>query len=56
MRGDRHGSPRRPGYGLPEDRQRSPDAGFDVHLVKPIEQAALEALLAKRASASDASQ
>jgi CheY-like chemotaxis protein len=25
------------GYGLPEDRRRSADAGFDVHLVKPVE-------------------
>jgi signal transduction histidine kinase/ActR/RegA family two-component response regulator len=36
------------GYGLPEDRERALAAGFDAHLVKPIElptlQAALEAL------------
>jgi len=25
------------GYGLPEDRRRSADAGFDLHLVKPVE-------------------
>ena len=25
------------GYGQPEDRRRSKDAGFDAHLVKPVE-------------------
>ncbi len=25
------------GYGAPEDRQRSRDAGFDLHLVKPVD-------------------
>jgi len=25
------------GYGLPEDRRRSAEAGFDLHLVKPVE-------------------
>ena len=29
------------GYGLAEDRQRTRDAGFDVHLVKPINYAEL---------------
>jgi signal transduction histidine kinase/CheY-like chemotaxis protein len=29
------------GYGQPEDRQRSRDAGFDEHLVKPVHQDAL---------------
>ena len=24
------------GYGQPEDRKRSQDAGFDVHLIKPV--------------------
>jgi CheY-like chemotaxis protein len=33
------------GYGQPEDRQRSLDAGFDHHLVKPVDQAALSAVL-----------
>jgi CheY-like chemotaxis protein/anti-sigma regulatory factor (Ser/Thr protein kinase) len=33
------------GYGLPEDRQRAFDAGFDVHLVKPVNFAALTKLL-----------
>lgn len=29
------------GYGQPEDRQRSQEAGFDEHLVKPVQQEAL---------------
>ena len=37
------------GYGQDTDRQRSLAAGFDLHLVKPVEpqklQAALEALM-----------
>jgi signal transduction histidine kinase len=33
------------GYGLPEDRGRALDAGFDAHLVKPVDHSALEALL-----------
>jgi signal transduction histidine kinase/ActR/RegA family two-component response regulator len=33
------------GYGQPEDRQRSHDAGFDEHLVKPVHQDALLAAL-----------
>ena len=36
------------GYGLPEDRSRALEAGFDEHLVKPVDQNALEALLARR--------
>ena len=35
------------GYGLPEDRSRALEAGFDEHLVKPVDQNALEALLAR---------
>jgi PAS domain S-box-containing protein len=34
------------GWGQEEDRRRSRDAGFDEHLVKPVELAALEKLLA----------
>ncbi|WP_332876827.1 ATP-binding response regulator [Massilia sp. S19_KUP03_FR1] len=33
------------GYGSPEDRQKARDAGFDAHLVKPAQLAALEAAL-----------
>jgi CheY-like chemotaxis protein len=34
------------GYGQPQDIQRSREAGFDHHLVKPVDPARLEALLA----------
>jgi two-component system, sensor histidine kinase len=34
------------GYGQPEDRQRAHDAGFDTHLVKPVDPAALTKVLA----------
>jgi CheY-like chemotaxis protein len=34
------------GWGQPEDRRRSAEAGFDHHLVKPIEIAELDRLLA----------
>ena len=34
------------GWGQEEDRQKSHDAGFDTHMVKPVELAALEELLA----------
>jgi len=36
------------GYGKAEDRQRALDAGFDHHLVKPVDLPALLALLAER--------
>ena len=35
------------GYGQDEDRQRSRAAGFDAHLVKPIDLDALQELLAR---------
>jgi PAS domain S-box-containing protein len=34
------------GYGQPEDKRRALDSGFDVHLVKPVENGALEQALA----------
>jgi PAS domain S-box-containing protein len=34
------------GYGMEEDRRRSRDAGFDHHLVKPVDPEALRAFLA----------
>jgi CheY-like chemotaxis protein len=33
------------GWGQPEDRRRTAEAGFDHHLVKPVEPKALENLL-----------
>ena len=38
------------GYGLPEDRRRSAAAGFDAHLIKPLDLEALRALLGARLS------
>jgi signal transduction histidine kinase len=35
------------GYGMPEDRARALQAGFDEHLVKPVDAEALESLLAR---------
>jgi len=40
------------GYGQESDRKRSQEAGFDYHLVKPVELAALEKLLAAHAASS----
>jgi CheY-like chemotaxis protein len=34
------------GWGQEEDQRRSEEAGFNFHLVKPVEPAALEKLLA----------
>lgn len=33
------------GYGQPEDRRRSAEAGFDLHLVKPVALQALDGVL-----------
>jgi two-component system, chemotaxis family, CheB/CheR fusion protein len=33
------------GYGRAEDRERSKDAGFDEHLVKPVKRTELERVL-----------
>jgi signal transduction histidine kinase/CheY-like chemotaxis protein len=35
------------GYGRQEDRERTQNAGFDAHLIKPVDFAALEKLLAQ---------
>ena len=40
------------GYGLPEDRERTLGAGFQVHLVKPVDPAALDAVLRGAATAA----
>ncbi|MDZ7617788.1 MAG: response regulator, partial [Patescibacteria group bacterium] len=36
------------GYGQPEDRRRALEAGFDVHLVKPLDFPQFFALLSER--------
>ena len=36
------------GYGSPDDRERSLLAGFDVHLVKPVDPDLLVGVLARR--------
>ena len=33
------------GFGRPEDQQRVKDAGFDAHMVKPVDPARLSALI-----------
>ena len=35
------------GYGQPEDRRRAEEAGFDAHLVKPVDPTELTATLAR---------
>jgi CheY-like chemotaxis protein len=34
------------GYGQPDDRRQALDAGFDAHLVKPVEPETLQAAIA----------
>ena len=41
------------GYGQPQDRSRAMDAGFDVHMTKPVDIDALERLLASRSAAAN---
>jgi CheY-like chemotaxis protein len=41
------------GWGSGEDRRRSKDAGFDVHLTKPVEPAVFDELIARSAVLSD---
>jgi CheY-like chemotaxis protein len=40
------------GFGQPDDRRRAEEAGFDDHLVKPVEPTRLGALLAAVAGES----
>lgn len=42
------------GWGDDSDRRRTADAGFDVHLTKPLDPAGLVALLASRRRSDDA--
>jgi len=42
------------GYGRPEDRDRSLAAGFDAHLVKPVDPEELNALLTSLADSGQA--
>ena len=39
------------GYGAEEDKQRSREVGFDAHMVKPVDPAALQGVLLQEASA-----
>ncbi len=39
------------GYGQAEDRERALASGFDTHMVKPVDLAVLERMLAKHPSA-----
>jgi CheY-like chemotaxis protein len=41
------------GWGQDEDRNRASDAGFDAHLVKPVDLTKLEELLRQASEAAD---
>jgi len=40
------------GWGSREDKQRAREAGFDVHLTKPVDVAAIEDVLSRPAPAA----
>jgi CheY-like chemotaxis protein len=40
------------GWGQPADREKSRDAGFDMHLVKPVDQSELAQILSTRVGAT----
>ena len=40
------------GYGQPDDRRRAAEAGFDVHVTKPVDSSALLELLAHRSASA----
>jgi CheY-like chemotaxis protein len=42
-----------PDYGRESDRERSREAGFDQHLVKPVDFARIESILSAAASKAD---
>lgn len=44
------------GYGRDQDRQRSADAGFHAHLVKPVDPEALQRLLTQTAKPADSAK
>ena len=56
---EQQGTKRRPflvaltGWGQEEDRRRSQESGFDAHLVKPVDHAVLDHLLAELAASRD---
>ena len=43
------------GWGSEEDRRRSKEAGFDIHLTKPVEPAAIDDVMARLGSAQEGS-